>query len=229
MTYSLTLERGTDGSYLVWVHELPGCFARAGTREAVASVATEAIARFREWLRRVGEAVEDDEIEIVIAAEVESPISADEDTEVLVEPDRRALTVADWERVERWLLASRVALLDALDVAGADRLEEQVEGRDRTVRELLVHIAFVELMYAAWTFDLGSRDGLADFLAWTRGIASSRMAKLAERADASVTLAGWAGAPRPELWTARKALRRLIWHELLHLSEIDREDGDPAA
>jgi predicted RNase H-like HicB family nuclease len=26
MTYSVTLEHGSDGSYLAWVHELPGCF-----------------------------------------------------------------------------------------------------------------------------------------------------------------------------------------------------------
>ncbi len=32
MTYSVTLEHGTDGSYLAWVHELPGCFVRGETR-----------------------------------------------------------------------------------------------------------------------------------------------------------------------------------------------------
>ena len=31
----MTLEHGTDGSYLAWVHELPGCFVRAPSREAV--------------------------------------------------------------------------------------------------------------------------------------------------------------------------------------------------
>ena len=97
---------------------------------------------------------------------------------------------------------------------------QPIPGRERTVREQLVHIAFVELMYAAWTFDLRSRAGIADFLAWTRGVASDRMQTLAVGEDDSLTYAQWAGAPRPEPWTARKAARRLIWHELLHLPEI---------
>ena len=59
MTYSVTLERGSDGSYLAWVHELPGCFARAKTRGAVLADVAAEVARFRDWLRAADEAVED--------------------------------------------------------------------------------------------------------------------------------------------------------------------------
>jgi predicted RNase H-like HicB family nuclease len=220
MTYSITLEHGSDGSYLAWVHELPGCFARGATRSAAISDVSDAVARFREWLRGAGEAVEDDGITIVVADEVESLIEADEDTEVLLTPDREPLSREEWQKMERWLTHSRAALLRTLAALPAEHLEQQAEGRERTVREQLIHIAFVELMYAAWTFDLRAPDGLAEFLTWTRGVASERMHALAERQDASLTYAEWAGAPRPELWTARKAARRLIWHELLHLPEI---------
>src|SRR5712691_1895789 len=220
MTYSITLEHGSDGSYLAWVHELPGCFARGGKRDAVISNVSDAITRFRDWLRDVGEAVEDDEIVIVVADEVESLIEADEDSEVLLEPDREPLSREDWQKIERWLAYSREALLRALVALSDEQLERQAEGRERTVREQLIHIAFVELMYAAWTFDLRSRDGIEEFLAWTRGVTSERMQMLAEREDASLTYAQWAGALRPEPWTARKAARRLIWHELLHLPEL---------
>jgi predicted RNase H-like HicB family nuclease len=220
MTYSITLEHGSDGSYLAWVHELPGCFARGDTREAAISKTTDAIERFRKWLRSAGEPLEDDQIEVVVADEVESLIEADEDTEVLVAPDRQPLGADDWERIERWLAQSRRALVAALAALPDEQLEQRVAGRERTVREQLVHIAFVELMYAAWTFNLRSREGLEEFLGWTRDIAVSRMRLLAERADSSLTYAEWAGAPRPEPWTARKAARRLIWHELLHLPEV---------
>jgi predicted RNase H-like HicB family nuclease len=33
--YSITIERGTEGSYLGWVDELPGCAARAPDRDGV--------------------------------------------------------------------------------------------------------------------------------------------------------------------------------------------------
>jgi len=75
-------------------------------------------------------------------------------------------------------------------------------------------------MYAVWTFDLRSRSGLRAYLEWTRDIAVSHMRDLAEDDDGSVTYAEWAGAPRLEEWTARKAARRLIWHELPHLPAL---------
>jgi hypothetical protein len=80
-------------------------------------------------------------------------------------------------------------------------------------------------MYALWTFDLQSRQGLAQFLAWTRSVVAERLTALASSGSAELTHADWAGAPRPEPWTARKAARRLVWHELLHLRALERVDG----
>ena len=72
------------------------------------------------------------------------------------------------------------------------------------------------MMYAAWTFDLSTHGGQRDFLEWTRQIAVARMRDLAASRDDAVTEARWAGAPRPEPWTARKAAQRLVRHEWLH-------------
>ena len=183
MTYSVTLEHGSDGTYLAWVHELPGCFARGETRADVQAKLPGAIREFAEW---AGEPAG----EFAVVNEVESVIDSSEDTEVLLEVDRKPLTQDDWNRLERWLAKSREELGD-VDVQ---------------------HIGFVELMYVAWTFDVESKE----FLEWTRGIAFARMRELAARGDARVPEARWAGAPRPEPWTARKAARRLLWHERLH-------------
>ncbi len=104
-----------------------------------------------------------------------------------------------------------------------EQLEQRAEGRSRTRRQEVIHVAFVELMYAAWTFDLRSQAGLEDFLDWTRNISFERMRLRSEHDQGALTYAEWAGAPRLEEWTARKAARRLIWHELLHLPDIRRE------
>jgi predicted RNase H-like HicB family nuclease len=200
MTYSVTLEHGSDGSYLAWVHELPGCFARGKTREEVEAKLPESVREFRGWLRESGEAAEDDaEIKVNVVERVESLIESSEDTEVLLSPDREPLNASDWAKIERWLSYSRRDLLD--------------EPPDD---DELVHVAFVELMYAAWTFDLSGREGLREFLDWTRGVALERMRELADRESGAVTEARWSGAPQPEPWTARKAARRLVWHERLH-------------
>ena len=220
MTYSVTLEHGSDGSCLAWVHELPGCFVRAAGRDDALDRLPETIRSFLAWLREAGEEVEaGDEVDVAVVEEVESVVETSEDTEALVAADRRPLTPADWATVERWLIHSRREVQQAVSALGG-QLERRPAATGRTVREELIHIAFVELMYAAWTFDLRSPNGLADFLAWTRDVAVTRMRFLADHDDGSVTSAEWAGAPRPEEWTARKAARRLIWHERLHAPSL---------
>jgi predicted RNase H-like HicB family nuclease len=221
MAYSVTIEHGSDGTYLAWVHELPGCFVRGASRAEVTAKLPDAIDDFVDWLRDAGEGVDQHPgADFAVLEEVESIIEASEDTEALVSADREPLNAADWARIERWLARSRRAVLEALAGLPEEELERTPEGSSRTVREEFLHIAFVEVMYAAWTFDLRSREGLRDYLEWTRGIALDRMRELS-RADAgAVTGAEWAGAPRVEEWTARKAARRLVWHERLHTPSL---------
>jgi len=215
------LERGSDGSYLAWVDELPGCFVRGASRDEVLVGAPAAIRDFLAW---AGEPVPE-VIETRVTEEVASAIETDEDTEALVALDRRPLGRSDWDRMEEWLERYREELMDLLRGLGDDALESRREGSERTIREEIEHVAFVELMYLVWTFDLRSREGLAAFLAWTRGLAVERMRDLAREGAAEVTWAEWAGAPRPEEWTPQKAARRLLWHELLHLRAIESARG----
>ncbi|MGH3078386.1 MAG: type II toxin-antitoxin system HicB family antitoxin [Gaiellaceae bacterium] len=212
-TYSVTLERGSDGSYLAWVDDLPGCAVRARSREEVLEQLPSAIVEFVAWTD--GGRLEAPAI--TVSAEVSSAIEADEDTEVLVESDREPLTEDDWLRARGWLERSRSDLLQLLDGLSGEELDRRRAGSERTLREEIEHVAFVELMYAAWTFDLSTRDGLRGFLVWTRDLAASRLDDLSERGADDLTSAEWAGAPLPEPWTPRKAARRLVWHELLHL------------
>ena len=217
-TYSVTLERGTDGTYIAWVDELPGCAVRAASRAEVLERLPEAIRKFVAWTGERGT----DAVQIDVGEEVESAIEAEEDTEVLVAADRTELSEEDWARIEPWLKKSREELTDLLRRLEDDELEAKRVGSERTVREEIEHVAFVELMYAVWTFDLRSREGLEEFLGWARAVAAERLRVLAERRAADQTWAEWGGAPRLEPWTARKAARRLVWHELLHLRAIER-------
>ena len=180
-----------------------------------------AIVEFLAWTGAPGPPA----VEVEVVEEVETAIEADEDTEMLVEVDREPLATADWEQARSWLERSRADLLALLDGLADDDLGTRREDSERTVREEIEHVGFVELMYALWTFDLRSREGLAEFLGWSRRVASDRLETLAERRDARLTQADWAGAPRPEPWTARKAARRLVWHELLHLRALERVRG----
>jgi len=227
MTFSVTLEFGSDGSCLAWVHELPGCFVRGASRGDVEAKLPGAIRDFLRWLRKLGEAPGGSgDIDVVVVEEVKSIVETSEDSEALISADREPLTASDWEKVERWLGRSRQDLLVALSALSAEELEFRPKASSRTLRQEVIHIALVELMYAAWTFDLRSQAGLQDLLDWTRSTSLARMRSLAENDHGSVTHAEWAGAPRPEEWTARKAARRLIWHELLHLPALAEAAGE---
>jgi len=46
MRYTVTLERGTDGGYTAWVHELLGCTARGASKGEVEAKIKPAIAEF---------------------------------------------------------------------------------------------------------------------------------------------------------------------------------------
>jgi predicted RNase H-like HicB family nuclease len=216
--FDVTLERGTDGTYLAWVNDLPGCATRGSSRDEVLERLPAAIGDFLAWTGGADMPLP----EIRVVDEVESAIEANEDTEVLVSSDRAPLTEESWCETQRWLARSRAELIGLLERLTDDELGSKREGSRRTVREEIEHIAFVELMYAAWTFDRQSRDGLSEFLAWTRGIAGERLSALARAGAADLTSADWSGAPRPEPWTPRKAARRLVWHELLHLRALER-------
>jgi predicted RNase H-like HicB family nuclease len=223
MPYSVTLERGSDGGYMAWVHELPGCFARGRSKEEVEGKLAAAIEEFTRWLRAGGEPVPSNTAAFQIVDEVDTPgKGADADSDVLLHADREPLTAEQWATVERWLRLSRADLLRALRQADERAWDWKPEGAPRSVREHAQHVVFVEFMYAAWTFDHTSRQGMTEFLRWTRTVTRARMRELAARGDMRLTHALWGGAARPEPWTARKAARRLVWHELLHTRAVTR-------
>jgi predicted RNase H-like HicB family nuclease len=231
MRYLVTLERGADGGYLAWVHDLPGCVVRGATRDEVVQRLAQGIAEFRAWLREHGEKMAVGSPQVEVAAEHQSLTrAADADTEILLDVDRAPLTVPAWNRMERWLGYCRSDVIALLQQTPPDLLDARPPGSVRSIREHLVHIGVTELLYALWTFDLTAPEGLREMLRWTRRVALRRMRALARSDRGTVTHAQWSDAPRPEPWTARKAARRMVWHERLHLRAArrlrDRLTGD---
>lgn len=219
--YTVTVEHDDTNVYLAWVHELPGCHGHGSTREEAVNDVGDAIERFRTWLRAHGEEVGDEPVEfdLVEAAAVAEMRPA---SGMLLTWDRAALTPEDWTRVERWLRYSRLELLGALEGMREEDLETAAGEGSRSIAAQLRHLANAEYMYALWTFDLRSKQDVKDLLDWTRRMVMERMRTLAERRDARPTRAEWTVGEPPDPWTARKAARRLIYHERWHLNSIRR-------
>ena len=221
MRYMVTLERGTDGGYMAWVHELLGCTARGASKGEVEAKISPAIAEFLTWTRSARVTAED--VEFSVVRELESPVPVrDADTAVLLEPDRHPLTRTVWTQVERLLRLSRADLLHTLGELDETALAFKPTGSPRSVGEHLLHVGMLELLSTVWTFPLESPQGMAEFLRWARRLTTARMRVLVRADRGAETRAFWTGVSRPEAWTARKAARRLVWHERLHLRALRR-------
>jgi len=217
--YTVTVEHDEPEVYLAWVHELPGCYAHGSTRQDAVNNVVEAIERFRTWLRAKGEEIREEPVEFDI---VEAAGVAGMTTGVLLTWDQAPLTPEDWTRVERWLRYSRLELLSALQSMREEDLETAAGEGSRSIAAQLRHLAGAEYMYALWTFDFRSKQDLKELLDWTRRMAMERMHILAGRRDNRLTRAEWSSDEPPEPWTARKAARRLIYHQRWHLNSIRR-------
>lgn len=222
--YSVTLERWDDGNgYRAWVHELPGCIAVGVSRDEALAKVPEAIERYRDRLRAAGEEIPADQISLATVPEAASAEVTDAGPDgILLTWDQEPLTPEEWTRIERWLQHSRRELLDVLEQMEEEQLEIAARDGARTIARQLRHIATVEFTYALWTFDLRTKRDLRALLEWTRQMAFIRMRALAEQHDRRLTYAEWGGTEHPEPWTAHKAARRLVYHELWHLRSIRR-------
>lgn len=179
MKYSVVLEESSGGGFMAWVVDLPGCFARAATRAEVEAKLPTAIHEFLSWRLANGESLDLGSIDIqVVGHEVTAGDGEEGDTSVLLELDRAPLTSSDWSRIESWLTDSRRDLVGFLGKFTNEDLESLPDESPRTLQQNIYHLAFVELMYAVWTFDLHSVAGLRSFLEWTREIAAARMRHL---------------------------------------------------
>lgn len=204
MRFTASLETFQDTSCLGWVHELPGCAAHAPHRTQIERALAAEIRRF---LAEAGEPVPD-RIELAVAGEAEVPGNGAEATSVLIASDRAPLDPELWDRCANRLAASRARLLAPL--ADTDLADDAWPA----LRDELRHVALLELIMTARTFDTDTPEGLRGFLDWTRDVALARMSEAAATDSGAVS---GSGEPDAEQWTAAKVARRLVWHERLHL------------
>lgn len=223
------LEPGYDGGRVgCWMLDLPGCFTWGRTRAIALARAPSAAARFSRWLADYGERAELPQLdETLIVEEVAAVGAGDRERNAVFAADRRAVTEEELETTLRRLNFARA---DLLRLAGrADRLEA-VEAADslgerdqRSGTDVLRHLAGSEAWLAGrldpdTRYEGPPRDGdVAEYLAATRAWATSRLRELFAR-DPAMARDDRAG----EGWTLAKVMRRLVYHSLDHLDELDR-------
>ncbi len=224
MRYHLLCEVGPDGSTQIFIEELPGCYSRAPTFDEAAGKAPQKIRNFLDWLRRhgepVGEAEREVEIEISEIIRGNWPVNLG-DSQALFKADLRPLDKEEAERSIRYMRYARQDLIDLYLSVPKDALEWKPDSSTpRHIKRIAEHIAEVDLFYVERLRSRKFDEWPLNFLETSDELRTMRLLNLSrDEMNSSISYhppGGWTGTTDTEGWTARKTLRRFIWHEKLH-------------
>ena len=225
------LEPGYDaGRFGAWLLDIPGAFGWATSRERALQGSLSVAGRVREWLADHGETGVLPPMRGIEVVE-EVPVTRHPDgTErnATFAADHRPVPADELEAVLRRLAFARsdlVELIDRLDAfeAAHGALPTTGAREERTSDDVLRHLAGSE----AWLtsrldgtirFDGPERAGEPRrYLEAVRAWMVERIRELRDRDPAAERIDG-----KGESWTLAKVLRRLVYHALDHLWELDR-------
>ena len=232
----LGLEPDYDyGRVGAWLLDLPGAFGWAASAAAATSQSGSIAGWWREWLARHGDAwplglIGHGEIAETVPATVEGG----SERNALFEHDRRPVTGDEVDAVLRRLQFAREDLIDLIGrieaagsafPTGSDRESRPAAEvpAERTADEVLRHLARAEIWLAS-RLDPGARyPGPLDepdaraLLDATRPWASATLRRFYDGDPAAARIDS-----RGEAWTLAKVLRRVLYHSVDHLRELDR-------
>ena len=222
MLYQLGTEDIEPNHWVAWVFELPGCYSKASNREDAVANAPLRIAEYFEWLSshnykapRVAEP-----IEVEVSESFNSFISeGDYIVNAFFKDDLRLLSQDKIEHALRLLEYTRSDLLQVVQQMSSDQLDKPIRGEVQgTIRGILNHVAWAEW----WYFD---RLNLAfkeeqmpdDVMKMLEKVRTHTRRQLSQLAG-NTTITECIG----ERWSARKVVRRTLWHERAHTQQIIR-------
>jgi len=222
MRIYLAVEDMEPNHWIAWALNLPACFSSAATAADAIAYAPQKITEYFSWLlahNNLLPAVKEPiEVEVI---ETFHSFASSEDPEYIVnaffDDDRRPLEYWDVEIALQLLKWTRQDLLGVIESITQEQLTKAISGEARgSVMGILNHIATAENWYFE-QLDCGlERAKLSDDplekITIVRANTQERLVKLI--GDKRVT------KNCDELWSARKIMRRTLWHERDHIQQI---------
>jgi predicted RNase H-like HicB family nuclease len=227
--YALHLESGPRRrKTMVHVLALLGCIAQGPTTEAALEATPEAIRNYLRFLRQHGEAAEPEAAFTTVVAEhvTEGVWLGNGDPTPGFSPDFEPLTVADLAvyrlRLD-WLCADLLRLVGGLSPA---EILAEPEGSGRPIYRIYEHLVESQATYLRML--VGKVEGLPEAAKHLRrgpegieaglsqvwSISQARLERLSELERAQMVSHGQV------VWTARRAIRRMLEHSWEHLLEV---------
>jgi len=231
----VNLEQG-DQWWYAHVAELPGCFTRGSTREAVLASLGKAITDHLAFLRAHGHRLEGGSSPFAVVEEVEGIPELGESggAVALFASDMTSVNAQEFDVFLSLMQWNRGELLALVEPIPEDARNARTLQGKRTLNETLRHIMNAEEWYIsrlglgvqkeyeghARRLRLGRRQTIPDRLATTRQNAVQTLKEVFARGKLGIfTRVAHTRHPE-EKWTFRKVLRRFVEHEREHIGTI---------
>ena len=215
------LESNRVGRTFAHVPGLPGCIVRGETAEEAAAAISDAIKQHLFWLNAHGgrDFQLFRNVHMRVAGALAGGAATGSGSRVALLPtDLIPIEANELEEHLRRLKYFRTDLLEIISRIPVDLMTFRPSRRQRTIREILQHIAGAEQAYLARLFKLSRfqpQETPVQRLRMVREAAYTLLSKCDRtRRNRIVHKAG-------EPWTLRKVLRRFLEHEREHILEIE--------
>ncbi len=218
MNLTIATEDIEPNHWVAWIQELPGCYSSAPTEDAAVALAPRRVAAYLQWVaaKDPSLAVQTLDFSTELTQRFRS-FYGEQDPDYYVNAffDEDARPLAYWDVViyRRLLAWTREDLLTAVRKMTRNRIAG-VE--DDAIAPILHHLAGTENWYLSHLgLDVHDADLPAGSLERLEAVRAGLLAKLPNMVgdDRIVTTSG-------EQWSARKILRRALWHEREHTEQI---------
>ena len=209
----------SEGRWIAHVPDLPGCFVTSENREQAIQAIPGAVEAYFSWCEGHGLRVSGLSAPMVVAEVIRTWESEDGyEVNAFFASDRPSLIEDELPQFELLLAATRADLLRAVDGLDQDDLTREFSEERWSIAGILMHVARAELWYLdrmALAFPSTKLPGEHfECLAKVREYMLANLPALAKRTGV-VTLSG-------ETWSARKVMRRALWHERDHTEHIGK-------
>ena len=204
MTYKVGVEDIEPDHWVAWAFARPGLTGKGHTAEAAVT-----------YLQSI---LSDDDVQVV---ERFNAFPSHEDPDYMVnaffEDDRRPMTRAEINTGLDELVISRREIMAQIERANSELLARAISGEKfKSIYGIVRHVALVEGWYC---------DRMGAAAPWAVMPLDPLAAVVVSRENTRVFLPTLAGDNRiiirvGEVWSARKVLRRILWHERDHTDHI---------
>lgn len=229
--FDVYVESNRLGRSVAHIPQLPGCIVRAQTPEQALIHVEEAIIQYLLWLGIHADAPRPVPSLIrtrVVEQCTGGAASGSGSRVALLKPDRLLLDRKELEEYLQRMSYSRKDLLEITSTLTSDVLMFRPDRRQRTIREILQHIAGAEQWYLTRLMKVPRFPAQKTHLLRLQSVREAAI-RLFSQYDLRESARVVQNVDEP--WTLRKVLRRFLEHEREHMVEIEwrlHEMGLPA-